>query len=116
MNKNQCTYKLRHLVSSVVMLLALTWLTVSTPFVYAHQQAMEQLSLADEDEIDNPFATTTEEKTESGVNTLSEYLHEHEIANQTFITLTSFYKCHSADVYIAYHPEYVCPPPDVKFA
>jgi hypothetical protein len=99
------------------MLLALLWLTVSTPFVYADQQRQNTIEKqlfdsAPEEECSNPFSNTTEEKTESGNSNLSEYLHEMAIHEHSFVILETFYKCHPSDLYFAFHPELFSPPPE----
>ena len=98
--------------------MALAWLTISTPFVYAAQQQQkalaEQFQLPDAPEEDyNPFAGTNEEKTEGGSSTLSEeYLHNaHHIVHHG-TTIVKYYKCHPADLYVDYHPESFSPPPE----
>jgi len=118
--KQPTTYYLRwHKVSSLLMMVALLWLTVSIPFVYSFQQevkkeAAKQISSSEENTEDssNPLSNTNEEKTENGVNTLSEYLHELHLIEHHFTTITTFYKCHPSDLYLAYHPELVIPPPE----
>ena len=117
MKKQRDLYGLRHFVSSWVMLLALLWLTVSTPFVFAAQQQRSdiQKQLFDptpEEECSNPFPNTTEEKTESGTSTLSEYLHDMAAQEHSFEILESFFKCHPSDLYFAFHPELLSPPPE----
>lgn len=101
-------------------MIALLWLTVSIPFVYSFQQevkkeAAKQIIPSEErtDDNSNPLSNTNEEKTEGGVNTLSEYLHELHLLEHHFITIVSFYKLHPSDLYLAYHPELVIPPPEV---
>jgi hypothetical protein len=100
------------------MLLALAWLTVSLPFVYNSQQLQKELvketKAATPDDNSNPLANTTEEKTENGTNNLSEYLHEFHITEQPVSFIKNVYKHHPADLYVAFHPEYICPPPDVR--
>jgi len=97
------------------MMLALLWLTVSTPFVFASQQAqqkeIQKQSGSSEDKP--PFATTTEEKNESSLSTLSEYLHDLNSMNHHFTMLIRIYKCHTSDLYYAYHPELLSPPPEL---
>ena len=86
------------------MVLALIWLTISLPFVFeAQQQLKGQLEFS---------TNTTEEKTEAGVNTVSEYLHEAHAMVHPLSMFKTYYKCHSNDEFIAFHPEYVSPPPD----
>lgn len=100
--------------SALLMLLALLWLTVSTPFVYAAQQkqtVVEKSVSATEDDT-NPLAGTNEEKSESGVNSLSEYLHECTMPASPAVPMVKWEKCHPSDLYFAYHPELLCPPPN----
>ena len=96
-------------------MMALLWLTISTPFVFASQQAQQKeiQKQTGSSEDRNPFSTTTEEKNESSVSTLSEYLHDLNSLNHQFIVLTRIYKCHTSDLYYAYHPELISPPPEV---
>lgn len=109
-------HKTKHKLYSLLMMVALLWLTVSTPFVYAQQQAAKQAvenNLTDSGDCD-PLTNTSEEKSESGANTLQEeYLHTAHHAEQHFVTLTVHCKCHSSDLYFAFHPDTVSPPPDV---
>ena len=116
MNKRRSPYNLCHIISSILMLVALAWLTVSTPFVYAAQQEQAKMAqhYSDTDGDDyNPFASTNEEKTENGTNNLSEeYLHHAHHIEQHFITVVTYYKCHLADEYLAFHPESFSPPPE----
>ena len=108
-------FSLKSVISSLFMIIALLWLTISTPFVFASQQAQQKeiQKQAGNYEDKNPFSTTTEEKNESSVSTLSEYLHDLNSMNHHFIVLTRIYKCHTSDLYYAYHPELISPPPEV---
>jgi hypothetical protein len=106
----------KYKVSSIVMLLALAWLTVSLPFVYADQQAQKEMVQKQYDtpsaeEDSNPLTNTTEEKT-GNVNTLSEYLHDTHITEHPYFVIETRYRHHAADLYIAFHPETICPPPN----
>jgi hypothetical protein len=96
------------------MITALLWLTVSTPFVYAADQAVkkEVQKNANDREDNNPFSNTTEEKNESSVNTLSEYLHELHLVEQNTSIIVKYYKCHPSDLYFEFHPELISPPPE----
>ena len=104
---------LKSVISSLFMIIALSWLTISTPFVFASQQAQQKEIQKQAGTDKNPFSTTTEEKSESSVSTLSEYLHDLNSMNHHFIVLTRIYKCHTSDLYYAYHPELLSPPPEV---
>lgn len=116
MGKKQNILNLRRLASAVVMLLALVWLTVSLPYVNEAQQKFNALCKAtgQTQSVDdsNPLSNTTEEKNESGASLLSEYLHELPVIAHHFVTVPKFYKCHPSDLYLAYHPELVIPPPE----
>jgi len=100
------------------MMLALAWLTISIPFVYNSQQQNQQVSeiATGMEEETNPFANTTEEKSESGVNTLSEYLHDMHNNASYDVLLEKYSKCHPSDLYYAFHPELITPPPDIALA
>ena len=115
MNAKTSIFTTAQHVSSVFMILALLWLTVSMPYVYAAQKAgkaiAQQVGSAEED--NNPFSNTTEEKNENGVNTLSEYLHDMHQLDHAGVLITQFYKCHPSDLYFAFHPELISPPPEV---
>lgn len=96
------------------MIIALLWLTVSTPFVYSAQQILQDISLGgspDEDST-NPFGSTTEEKTESNANTVCEYLRHHDHLHELFTLITRDHISHNFNPYIAFHPELQSPPPE----
>jgi hypothetical protein len=115
MRKNT-SHNIAKFVSCILMMFALAWLTVSTPFVYASQQQVAAQKAAangtDTKGGSNPFANTIEEKPEGGANTLSEYLHD---AHEHFHYVPApeeYSKCHSFDLYYAFHPELISPPPE----
>lgn len=95
------------------MIVTLLWLTVSTPFVFkAQQEQKKEQTQSKQNYNTNPFSNTTEEKNESSVNTLSEYLHEPPAMENNFIVLTTLYKLYSSKIYLAHHPELLSPPPE----
>ena len=106
-------FLLKSVISSLFMIIALLWLTVSTPFVFASQQAQQKEIQKQAGTDKTPLSTTTEEKNESSVSTLSEYLHDLNSMSHHFIVLTRIYKCPTSDLYYAYHPELLSPPPKV---
>ena len=118
MAKSRNIFNLRHKVSSIFMLLALVWLTVCLPVVYAQQQLQKQQALAQSIEVpadcdSNPLTNTTEEKAGNGLTSLSEeYLHEHYHLDHEGMLVKKYYKCHAADLYFAFHPELISPPPN----
>lgn len=106
-------FSLKQVSSTLLMIAALLWLTISIPFVYAAQEVQKEISSESKHYDDcNPFANTTEEKNESSFNTLSEYLHEHQLTANHSVAFVRFYKCHPSDIYVEYHPELISPPPE----
>ena len=88
------------------MMLALLWLTASLPFVYAAQQ--EQHASAS-----GQLSNTTEEKTESGTGSLSEYLHDHD-PDTEYESFSFIYNWHDhVLLYDVFHGELISPPPEV---
>jgi hypothetical protein len=123
MKKKHKTYQPFQMVSAIFMILALLWLTVSTPFVYTHQQKQASQkgnltlssSIADtnEEEDTNPYGNNTEEKNPYSGNSVSEeYLHHHHTDEHFLLTNSQFHKFENAEAYIAYHGELDVPPPD----
>jgi len=121
MSKNRKIYSVFQLISAVVMILALMWLTVSTPFVYAAQQELakqqktEKTSspLTSSEEESNPFGNSTEEKAPNSTSLSEEYIHNNHRINFFFSIATQYHKCENADTYIAFHGELLVPPPNV---
>lgn len=103
------------IASVLLMVLALLWLSVSTPFVYASQQSkvVKSAAATNSDADDSaPLSNTNEEKSETGVNTLSEYLHDTHTEGYTSAPVIQYHKCHPSDLYFAFHPELLSPPPE----
>jgi cytoskeletal protein RodZ len=111
-------YKLKSFAAALVMFMALGWLTVSLPYVYSFQQEgakQESRSAPIDSPVDNeeanPLSNSTEEKASS--NTLSEELiHHTDEHNYLFSYKLSHDNRHSYDLYVAYHGEVQCPPPN----
>ncbi len=122
MIKARKTYTIFQLSSAILMLVALLWLTVSAPFVYAAQQELTKVakmmnaddSPCDEEDGSNSVNNNTEEKKPSGNNSLSEeYLHSHHYDEAFFTIVSPDHNCENADVYVAYHGDLEVPPPDL---
>ncbi|MEI9806655.1 MAG: hypothetical protein WDO16_01555 [Bacteroidota bacterium] len=117
MKHNKQTYSFANILAAVLMAVTLLWLTISTPFVYASEQQQEisQTNTTDDDlpeAEDSPVGNTTEEKTETSLNTLSEYLHHIDELSQLAV-LSHKHNCsHDFAVYVAFHGEMLCPPPN----
>src|SRR5690348_8016858 len=87
MRKNSQTYTVMHKISAIFMVVALTWLTVSIPFVNAAREVQAKYEkstnantpISNEEEAANPFGSTTEEKAPGGgsISINEEYLHDH---------------------------------------
>jgi len=110
-------YTQLHKLSSLLLMIALAWLTVCLPYVSETEQGagvqIESPIDGGAEDCENPLSNTNEEKTPSGTSLLSEYLQDTQVMENSFITLTSFYKCHPSDLYLAYHPDLIIPPPEV---
>ena len=122
MGTKRKTYQGYQKLSSIFLMLALLWLTVSIPFVVASQQELAKQNTgmnaqsplsANEEETANPFGNTTEEKAPSGNSSVSEeYLHDNHTAEH-FLSITSqYYKCENSGTYNAFHGEVQVPPPN----
>jgi hypothetical protein len=95
------------------MMLALLWLTISLPFVYEAQQiTQEVVSDQGADNTGNLGNNSTEEKTESGSNSISEYLHDHNLPAYNSYDLYKAYRAHAHGLYSAFKPELILPPPE----
>jgi hypothetical protein len=114
---NKERYTLKHLMSSLLMLFMLAWLTVCLPFVNESQcatKAQVELTTEEAPEADdsNPFTSTNEEKSEGGSSMPSEYLHNGFVLDHSFFHTFSLHKYHPSDLYTAFHPEMFIPPPE----
>ncbi|RYY55464.1 MAG: hypothetical protein EOO09_10295 [Chitinophagaceae bacterium] len=108
------------------MMLALLWLTISAPFVFAGRQKIaaekkiSQLAKQQQEEDTseskqsscNPFGNNTEEKAPSTVNLTEEYLHHSDDLFHAVELFLSHHPAPSADEYISFHGEMLCPPPN----
>ena len=123
MKRNQKPYNFCQLASAIFMILALLWLTISAPFVFASQQQLAKQTKmthyvspldTNEEEVPNPFGNTTEEKNPNASSSFSEeYLHHHHMEEYFFSIASQFHKCENAGIYIAFHGDLEVPPPDV---
>jgi len=109
-------------VISLLMTLLLLWLTVCTPYVYRYQQlSKEQVSSfqaleenADEDNA--PLSNTNEEKAETGPTFAQEFLHEAHPIDHPFTLAIRTFGYFAQDDFVAFHPEFITPPPDFRAA
>lgn len=123
--KGNSTQILVRWASGIFMMLVLVWLTVSTPFVNSFQQQMAERERVENEKSGkgctekgpsdcNPFANTTEEKTESGSICFSEeYLHHYDDLIHTDDDLLKHDNCGHSVLYIAFHGELLSPPPEL---
>lgn len=123
MKKNYRICKPFQLSSTVFMLLALLWLTVSLPFANAAQQTLTTDKTntttpapSDETSADNPLTNSSEEKASgtSGSSLSEEYLHHSDDLIHENILFAGYHMMHTADEYTAFHGEMLCPPPDIN--
>jgi len=98
------------------MMLALTWLTISLPFVYQAQKQQAAITSNDSSKNtqqgnnNNPLSNTTEEKVPS--TPTEEYLHHQDIPSHTWMNSLRHYSDHTFPIYIAFHGELISPPPE----
>ncbi|HEX2683815.1 MAG TPA: hypothetical protein VHL77_07775 [Ferruginibacter sp.] len=120
MKKGRKIYSVSQLVSAVIMILALMWLTVSTPYVLAAQQQVLKKDKTEkttplsgsEEETTNTPGNNTEEKT-PGSNTFSEeYIHDNNKTEQFYFVTQQYQKTENAGTYTAFHGELLVPPPN----
>lgn len=113
-------YNGSQVASSLVMILALVWLTVSAPFVQASQKRLSEKSTTSSSP--SPFAGTEEENSASGNTTeekkpktqnsiAEEYLHDR-FTDHLFLHHLLYRNNQDAGIYIAYHGEPLVPPPN----
>ncbi len=121
MKKHKQTHLFSQKASAIFMMLALFWLTISTPFVCEFQQEMAKLKIenspmtpnSSDEETSNPLGNSTEEKTvTNGSNFSEEYMHDHSSVHYIFIEIARFHKLMNSDIYIAFHGELLVPPPN----
>ncbi len=120
MRKNRNIINWAQQISSVCMILALLWLTVSLPFVYAAQQAIAKYDktaqvdfpLSGSEEEANPLGNSTEEKAPGSISVSEEYLHDHHKSDYFFTAASQYHKGENADTYVAFHGELLVPPPN----
>ena len=114
MKKGKSSYSTKHILYSVFAMLLLAWLTVCLPLVNESQnaaKAMEKTEKKAASDDGNPLTNTNEEKPERGSSMPNEYLHEAHAMEHSFTFVSTFYKCHPSDLYLAYHPDLIVPPP-----
>lgn len=129
MKKDYLPYTAIQKVHSLLMTLALIWMTVSLPFVAAAQETHTDLqevetysfdSIADLDEDDdedkgvcNPYGNNTEEKGPNNTTQSSEeYLHHSDGQHDAIDDYLAHHTLHAAGEYVAFHGELLCPPPN----
>lgn len=116
MAKRKPLYTVKDVVASILMLAMLIWLTVCLPIVnksmHVAKAQTEQGCVDCDTDNSNPLTNTNEEKSENGTSLMQEYLHEITHLDRHFITLASAFKGHPSDIYIAFHPDLVIPPPE----
>ena len=123
MKSRRITYSIIQKASTIFMMAALLWLTISLPFVYAGQQeiAKQQQSennfplSGNDEESANPFGNgnTTEEKAPGNNSFSEEYLHDHHKEDGLLAAARQYRSCENARDYIAFHGELLVPPPKV---
>ncbi|MFM6924471.1 MAG: hypothetical protein ACKOU7_03145 [Ferruginibacter sp.] len=120
MKRNRKIYSAFHLCSAVFLILALIWLTVSTPFVIASQQEAAKHTkeknasplAGNEEESSNPLGNNTEEKAPTSTNLSEEFLHSFHIISHFYAEISQYHKHENSGTYTAFHGELLVPPPN----
>ncbi|TCJ18760.1 hypothetical protein EPD60_03090 [Flaviaesturariibacter flavus] len=121
MRQNGSSFTTAQKIGSFLLMLALVWLSVCIPYVYRFQQQVktEKQSLAsthgaDADDDGGLMNNTTEEKAESSSPTsnIQEFLHEPLHLEHPSIEQVNEYGHFEQKASVAFHPEYVAPPPE----
>lgn len=106
-------------INAGFFVLALVWLTVSTPFVMASQFSQDQLTSIEspidnggEEETANPLNSSSEEKPHNCNSLVEEYIHHSAAIIAFHFTTQSHSIGFDADSYQAYHGELLVPPPN----
>lgn len=114
--KQNASYINRYRLASLLMLLALSWLCISTPFVNVAREISNELALniySNSSETGNiQFPNSSEEKTETGLNNLSEYIQHHEVGEHAMPIASICFHNTSIALYRAFHEELLTPPPN----
>jgi hypothetical protein len=119
MRKDKIIHIFLQKLNAIFFVLALTWLTVSTPFIMANQYNQDHLTNIEspidnggEEETANPLNNSSEEKPHNCNSLLEEYLHH--TSSLITISCTTISHCIGlhADSYHAYHGELLVPPPN----
>ncbi len=122
MKRGYKIYSISQLVSAIVMILALVWLTVSSPFVFAtqqelaKQQKMEKTAIPvtdSEEGSSNSDSSNAEEKTTGNNSLIEEYLNNNNKGYCLFSASIQYHMSVNSDIYIAFHGEQLVPPPNV---
>jgi hypothetical protein len=121
MKKRRKPYTIFQKASSIFLMLTLTWLTVSTPFIIKTQQELAkqqksvtvEIPMSDAEDDTTDSSNNIEEKVPNSANSLAEeFLHEHH-STQDYVAKTSRnYNLENASTYIAFHGELHAPPPN----
>jgi len=122
MKRYRKTYTLAHLASAVFMMAALLWLTVSVAFIVPAQQQLNknvntstsQSCTGADEEDNNPFGNTNEEKASSSNSNFSEeYLHDHHSTDHFLSIVARIHNSRNCGTYNAFHGEVHVPPPNI---
>lgn len=123
MKSKRKSYSVYKKASTIFMMMALLWLTISLPFVIAGQQEMAKQQhtentasphTGNEEESANPFGNgnSTEEKAPGNSSFSEEYLHDHHKDDGFSAASKQYGGSDDARDYIAFHGELLVPPPN----
>jgi hypothetical protein len=106
-------------LNACFFILALVWLTMSAPFIMAHQYSQDHLTNIEspidnggEEETAKPLNNTSEEKPHNCNGLVEEFLHQSAASFAFHINTLSHCIGLHPESYQAYHGELLVPPPN----
>jgi len=113
-------YSIQHIFSSIAMIVALLWLTISLPYIYKAQLKYAEISSAATgypspaaEENTNPFSGLSEEKAPSATGINEEYLHHHDFHDAPWKLIEFLHGDFVSTLFPVFHGELLSPPPEV---
>lgn len=97
---------------SIIMLLALLWLTVNPPVIQAAWTEKQKQEKTSQGQVSNCNNNPSEEKSEDNNQILQEYISEQTFCIYSLHKVKKATTILSTDIYISYHPQLISPPPE----
>jgi hypothetical protein len=102
------------MLTTIIMLIALTWLTIGTSFIYLNQSnEVTKINAANKDPEQNSCPFDTEESENRCLTFADEFLTEDVDDVVCIDKPLKHYKSHYGDAFVLFHGESFSPPPEV---